>query len=671
MPSAHDFLVALALVLGVAAVTTIVFHQLKQPVVLGYLVAGLLVGPHVAAFPFTADTGLIQALSELGVILLMFSLGLEFRLGALLKVGPTALVTGLFETSVMVWLGYLAGRAFGWTPLQSIFAGAVIAISSTTIIARAFEELKVKDPVKSLVVGVLLVEDLVAIVLMASLTAVATGAGLSAEEVGLTLGRLAAFLAVLVVGGLGLVPRLMRLVLAQGRDEMVMVTAVALSFAFALLASAAGYSVALGAFIGGSLVAESGEGHRVEQLVRPIRDLFAAVFFVSVGMLFDPMLLADSWPVVLALTALVIGGKVVFVSLGVFFTGRGVRTAVQSGLSLAQIGEFSFIIAGLALTLNTGGSTLYPVAVAVSAITTLLTPTLIRSAPRVADAFDRSLPRRVQTWVSLYGSWLERLKAPRADAVSKERKLVRLLLLDVGSLVATLITLSLLLPRVDGVPRLALLGLGGAILAPLGFGLARVLRALGDTLAERALPAHGRVDLARAPRQALAALFRVVAAVLVLAPALALLSPFLPSLWITVTSVSLLVVLLVSFWRRATDFEGHLRAGAEIVAETLSHRPPVSAHGAPAPDVLQAVRAQLPGLGEPVACTVPTGSPAVGQSLAELNLRGLTGATVLAIHRGAGDVLFPSAAERLSAGDVVALAGTTESVTAARALLTQ
>lgn len=666
MPSAHDFLVALALVLGVAAITTVLFNKLQQPVVLGYLVAGVLVGPHAGWFPLNADQSLIHALSELGVILLMFSLGLEFRLGSLLKVGPTALLTCLFECSVMLWLGFLVGRSFGWTSLEAIFTGAVVAISSTTIVARAFEELKVKDPVKGVVVGVLLVEDLVAIVLMATLTALATGATLTAGSVGLTLGRLGAFLAALIVGGLLLVPRVMKLVLAQRRDEMIVVTAIGLSFGFALLASAAGYSVALGAFIAGSLVAETGEGARVEHAVRPVRDLFAAVFFVSVGMLFDPAMLKDSWLMVLVLTALVIVGKALFVSLGAFFTGNGVRTSVQVGLSLAQIGEFSFIMAGLGLSLNAAQPSLYPVAIAVCALTTLTTPTLIARAPKIAEAIDSRLPHRVQTLVSLYGSWLERLRAPSAHTASRVRKLVRLALIDAAVIVATLIVLSLLESRLDGLPRAALLAVGAVTVLIVGFGFTRVLRALGDAVAERAMPPTGRVDLSRAPRAALAAAFRVLIVMLVFAPALALLSPFVPPMWLTAVMVLVLIALLFTFWQRATDFEGHLRAGAEVIAAALA-----SGTSNTSEDSLHGVREQLPGLGEPSSFVVGPQSVAAERTLAELNLRGQTGATVLAIHRGDGDVVLPTAGERLRVGDVIALAGTSESVDAARALMSR
>lgn len=666
MQNTHHFLVTLAAVFGVAGVTTIVFNKLRQPVVLGYIAAGLLVGPNLPFFPLTADVALIEELSELGVILLMFALGLEFRLGNLFKVGPTALLTGLFETSLMLWLGYLVGRAFRWTPMESVFLGAVVSISSTTIVARAFEDLKVKDPVRGVVIGVLLVEDLVAIVLMTLLTAVAAGRNVSAGDFALTIGRLVAFLAALLVAGLLVVPRLMKLVFKQDSKEMLAVAAIALCFGFALLANAAGYSVALGAFIAGSLVAETGRGHDVEQVIRPVRDVFAAVFFVSVGMLLDPRLLVDWWPHVLAVAAVVIIGKVTGVSLGVFFTGNGVKTAVRSGLSLAQIGEFSFIIATLGLSLGATRPFLYPIAVAVSALTTLTTPSFIRAAPTVSAKVEGALPARVQTWVALYSSWVERLRGAKDGRVrSPIARLVKLLLLDMVVVLATVLTVALLARSLAEPWRWALLGLGAAVLAGVGVGLARVLRTLGDTLAERALPAAGRVDLARAPRRALSALLRVVVGALVMAPALAVLSPFVKSAWVAGVAVVVLLVLLGTFARSAADFEGHLRAGAQVVAAALS-APPSSKREE---DTLHQVRTQLPGLGEPVPCEVPAASPVVGKTLAEINLRGLTGATVLAIHRSDDDVLLPSAGETLNGGDVLALAGSTEAVTAAQALL--
>src|SRR5512145_2344531 len=278
MHGPFEFLKALTIVLGVAAVVTVLFQRLRQPVVLGYLIAGLIIGPHVPV-PLVADREIVQTLSELGVILLMFALGLEFSLRKLVRVGPTAGVTAVVQSSIMVWLGFVAGRAAGWTVLESVFAGAIVAMSSTTIIAKAFDDLRVRGPLRDLVVGVLLVEDLFAILFMAVLTAVATGAGVSPGELGATLGRLGAFLAALLGAGMLVVPRTIRYVRRLGRPETLLVVSLGLCFGMAFLALEAGYSVALGAFLAGSLVAESGEGHAVEELVRPVRDLFAAIFF--------------------------------------------------------------------------------------------------------------------------------------------------------------------------------------------------------------------------------------------------------------------------------------------------------------------------------------------------------------------------------------------------------
>ncbi len=259
MHATHAFLTALTMVLGVAAVTTILFQRLRQPVVLGYLLAGLIIGPHVP-IPLVADPEIVETLSELGVILLMFSLGLEFRLRTLLRMAPTAGVTAFVQCSLMVWLGFLTGRLFGWTPIESLFAGAVIAISSTTIIAKAFDEQKICGRLREIVVGILIVEDLIAILLMAVLTAIATGNRLSAGSLAATVGRLAAFLVGLLVVGLLTVPRAVRAVVRLDRPETTVIASVGICFGIALLARAFGYSVALGAFIAGSLVAESGRG---------------------------------------------------------------------------------------------------------------------------------------------------------------------------------------------------------------------------------------------------------------------------------------------------------------------------------------------------------------------------------------------------------------------------
>jgi CPA2 family monovalent cation:H+ antiporter-2 len=682
MQDAHEFLRSLTVVLAVAAVTTVVFQRLRQPVVLGYIIAGLIVGPHLP-IPLVADPGVVQALSELGVILLMFSLGLEFSLRKLMAVGPTAGLTALLQSSLMVWLGFTIGRLFGWTTLESLFAGAVIAISSTTIIAKAFEEQGISGKLRELVVGILIVEDLIAVLLMAILTGVASGTGLAAGPLAATVGRLVAFLVMLVAVGLMVVPRTIRAIVRLGRRETTLVASIGICFTIALLAQAFGYSVALGAFLAGSLVAESGEEKQIERLVEPVRDMFAAVFFVSVGMLIDPRLVARHWPAVLALTAAVVVGKVAGVSLGAFLTGSGMRTSVQAGLSLAQIGEFSFIIAGLGLALRATGDFLYPVAVAVSALTTLLTPWMIRASEPIAAWVDHKLPKPLQTFAALYGSWLEELRSRRPAAAARLglRRLLRLLVLDAALVAGIIVVTSASIRTVvafaadrlglsEAVARSLAIATAIALSAPFCIGVVRISQKLGLTLARLALPAEKdrRVDFAAAPRRMLIVTFQLASVLLVGLPLLALTQPFLPGASAAAVLAVLMAVLSVAFWRSATNLQGHVRAGAEVVLEALAaqSRPPGVPTGG---DTLEEVHRLLPGLGTLSAVRLEPGSAAVGETLAKLNLRGRTGATVLAMTRRDGAVLVPTATERLREGDVLALAGTREAIEGARATL--
>ena len=681
MHGAQELLAALTVVLGVAAVVTVVFQRLRQPVILGYLIAGLIVGPHLPV-PLVADQAMVRTISDLGVILLMFALGLEFRVRSLFRLGATAGVTAVVETSLMAWLGFTAGKLLGWTAIESLFTGAIVAISSTTIIAKAFDEQGVTGPRREFVVGILIVEDLIAVLLMASLTAVSSGAGLSAGALASSTGRLAGFLVALVVVGMLVVPRAMRAVVRIGRPETTLISAVAVCFATSLVAQALGYSVALGAFLAGSLVAESGETPTVARLIAPVRDVFAAVFFVSVGMLIDPALVARHWGAVALLTAVVIAGKTVGVGLGAFLTGSGVRTAVQSGMSLAQIGEFSFIIAGLGLALGATRNFLYPVAVSVSAVTTLSTPWLVRASGATAAYVDRRLPRALQTFAALYGTWIEGLRAapePRTrDAVV--RRLVRLLAGDAVILAALAIGSAVTYARVvAGLGRW--LGVGAAPLrwlvvvadvalaAPVATGVVRVARRLALALAERVLPvtAAGAVDPAAAPRGVLVVTIQLTIVLLVGAPLVALTQPFLPGPQAAGALALLVVALAVAFWRSATTLQGHVRAGAQVIAavrrsQARGERPLTR-------QSLAQVETMLPGIGAPVPLTLTAESPAVGRSLAELNLRGLTGATVLEIHRGDEDVLVPGAQEVLRSGDVLALAGTRDAIASAFELL--
>jgi CPA2 family monovalent cation:H+ antiporter-2 len=679
MHDVHAFLQSLTIVLGVAALTTVLFQRLKQPVVLGYILAGLIVGPHVPV-PLIADRGIVQTLSELGVILLMFSLGLEFSVGKFVRVIPTAGFAAIFQSSVMLWLGFLTGRLFGWTNLESIFLGTVIAISSTTIIAKAFEEQGITGHLRTLVVGILLIEDLIAILLMALLTALATGAGLSAGALATTVGRLAAFLIVLLAVGFLVIPRFVRFVVAINRAETTLVATIGICFGMAYIAQTFGYSVALGAFLAGSLVSESGHAEAIERLVQPVRDLFAAIFFVSVGLLIDPRMIAAHWDIVLVLTITVILGKILSVSFGAFLTGNGTQTSVRAGMSLAQIGEFSFIIASLGVALGATRELLYHAAVAVSAITTLTTPWLIRAAEPAAVFIDRKLPLPLQTFASLYGTWFERLQAGSVGRKpTGARYWMGYILLDVALLTGLIVGVGLDLDlfvrtvvRTTGMgptaARILVISGAFALSLPLLLGLGRLARRLGETLAERALPHRaGKVDMDAAPRRALVVTLQLGVALLAVIIILAVTQQFLP----TYSGPLILAILVVGFaiaiWRDTRDLQGHVRAGSQAVVEALSRYGQAGSGDVRSGDAaLDDVNRLLPGLGAPVAIRIQEQSPSANKTLAQLNLRGRTGATVLAISRDGDQILVPPANERLRAGDLLALAGTQEAIAAAR-----
>ncbi|MGH7471380.1 MAG: cation:proton antiporter, partial [Longimicrobiales bacterium] len=512
---AEHFLGTLVLVLVTAGLTATVFQRLRIPVIFGYLMAGLIISPNFPLIPLAADEQTVHALSELGVILVMFALGLEFSLRRVIKIFPTAGVVGLAESSFMGLIGFLIGQAFGWTTLESVFAGAIVAISSTTIIVKAFQEQGIKGGFTDLVFGILIVEDLIAILLLAMLTTASPQAGLSFSTIASTSARLLVFLVAFLVIGLLLIPRLTRHLVRVGRQETIVVAMVGLAFGSALVALTFGYSVALGAFMAGALAAESGVAETVEHLIQPVRDLFAAIFFVSVGMLIDPALIAENWVAVLLLALAVMMGKVLAVSTASFLTGYSVPTSVRTGMSLAQIGEFSFIIAGVGLANGATRPFLYPVAIAVSALTSLTTPWLIRSSQPLANRLDRSLPKPMQTFVALYGSWIERIRTPsRAERGSW--RLTGLLFADVLLIAVLIVGFALELPRLTSmlgnafelqpsVARGIVLGAATLLGAPLLYGLLHTSRMLAQRLALRALPSspENQIDYSAAPRRAL------------------------------------------------------------------------------------------------------------------------------------------------------------------------
>lgn len=669
----HGLIYDFALVLSVAAITTVLFRKLKQPVVLGYLLAGMIVGPYIP-IPLLADTDRIQTLSELGVILVMFAIGLEFSFRKLLRVGPTAGVVAVIQICIMIWLGYLIGQAFGWTSIESIFTGAMIAISSTMIIAKAFAEQRVSGKVSELVLGILIVEDLAAILLLAMLTAFTAGSGLPADALLATAFRLCLFLVAFVFIGILVVPKVIHMILKLNSPETLLVSSIGICFASALLAQKMGYSVALGAFIAGSLVAESGHAHQVEHLVGPVRDIFAAIFFISVGMLMDPRSLLEHWQAVLVITAIVLAGKMLSVSLGAFLTGLDVRSSVKAGMSMAQIGEFSFIIVAAGLSTAAIRDFLYPVAIAVCVITTFTTPWFIQKSDVAASFLDRILPERLLTLTTLYTSWVKSLRKEKpATEKSQLRRTLIVLALDAMILIVIVIVSSVsekkLTQMLVGMTQLQNHVAAGILIAgvcilclPFVVWIVRSARVLGATLAAGALPRRAALDTGEAPRNALTLILELLTVLVVGLILLAATQPFLPALSGPVFLLMILSIFAFMVWRGAADLQSHFKAGAQIVAEALSN-------ASYSEESIHDVEQLLPGLGEISSIAIGESTAAVGKTLADLDIHGQTGALVVAIRRDPEGVIVPGGKVQLRLGDVLALVGTEEAIESAKLIL--
>ncbi len=405
MAHVPQLIVDLSLILTIAGVITLIFKKLKQPIVLGYILAGLLVGPNFKLFPTITDIKTIEIWAEIGVIFLLFNLGLEFSFKKLVKVGNTAAITGLFEVSLMLVAGFTTGQLLGWSKIDSLFLGGIIAISSTTIIFRAFDELGLKtQQFTKIVLGILVIEDLTAVLLMVLLSTLSISQQFAGFELLQSILKLFFFLTLWFLGGIFLFPTLLRRYRNLMNDESVLITSVALCFGMVFLVTQAGFSAALGAFIMGSILAETTHAEKIEHLLKPLKDLFGAVFFISVGMLINPSLLMEYAVPTAILVLVVIIGKTAFVSIGAVISGQPLKKSIQSGMSLSQIGEFSFIIANLGLSLKVTSEFLYPIAVGVSVITTFTTPYMLNASEPFYNLINKILPEKWRHYLNRYSS---------------------------------------------------------------------------------------------------------------------------------------------------------------------------------------------------------------------------------------------------------------------------
>lgn len=396
MAETPNFISDLALILIVAGAVTILFKKLRQPLVLGYVVAGFIVSPHMPYTMSVIDSSSVGTWADIGVMFLLFSLGLDFSFKKIMKMGASPVISTCTIIFCMMTLGIIVGHSFGWKRMDCIFLGGMLAMSSTTIIYKAFNDMGLRQQkFTGSVMSVLILEDILAIVMMVMLSAIAVGSGADGEQMVGSIAKIVFFLILWFVVGIALVPLFLRSVRRLVNDETLLIVSLGLCCLMAVLSTKVGFSSAFGAFVMGSIISETIEADKIERLVSPVKDLFGAIFFVSVGMLVDPAILVEYALPIVVLVITILVGQAVFGTLGFMLGGQSLKSAMRCGFSMAQIGEFSFIIASLGLSLGVTGHFLYPVVVAVSVITTFLTPYMIKLSVPCYSYVERHLPENL------------------------------------------------------------------------------------------------------------------------------------------------------------------------------------------------------------------------------------------------------------------------------------
>ena len=672
-----SFLQDLAVVMIAAGIVTLLFQRLKQPVVLGYIVAGILIGPNFSAlfldedgFRLVHDRETIESLAELGMVFLMFSLGLEFNLRKLGRVAATALVAAPLAIMLMVFLGYQVGQLMGWTPVSSLFLGAIISIASTSVIVKVLKEMKRdREPFAELIYGILIVEDLLGVVMIVLLTGIASTGDLGLQSMLVSTGKLLVFLVTVPVVGLLLIPRLLNFVARFESNERLLVAVLGLCFGTALVAAKLGFSVALGAFLVGAVMAESSQIHRIESLVEPVRDLFTAVFFVAIGLLVDPVLLWEHIVPIAGVSIVVIVGQVLGNTFGTIVAGHDLRTAVRVGTGLSQIGEFSFVIATLGLTLGVTDPSLYPIVIGVALVTTVFTPSLIRCADGVTDHILCSAPKPLVGYLALYKDWVERFKGGQWNSLAWKLSRKWILQMAINMfLVAGIILGAAYLARLQPVwltkwnlksdtLRTALWGASLIFSLPMIIANLRKLQALGMLISEATVK-HNRAGERTQSLRAVVANACLIAGTTGMILSVTLLSSaLLPPLKIMLALVVVVAVLAWLQWR----FLVRVYARAQIaIKETLeSHE--ISQSREVQQELLRAAHLESVCLNK--------GSASLGQAIAVLGLREETGVSIVGIERDGERILNPGGGEVILEGDVVLLLGEKDQLEQARVKL--
>ena len=632
----------LALILAVAGVTTLLFKWLKQPVVLGYIVAGFLCSGNFL-LQGVSNMGTVDIWAEIGIIFLLFSLGLEFSFKKLMNVGGPALMTALVVIVGMMCSGFMAGRALGWTSTDSIFLGGMLSMSSTTIIIKAFDDLGLRSQkFTSLVFGVLVVEDLFAVVLMVMLSTLFVQRAVEHVVIAEQLFKLIFFLILWFVVGIYLIPTFLKKIRKFLNQETLLVISLGLCLIMVVLATYAGFSSALGAFIMGSILAGTVQAESIEKVIAPVKDLFGAVFFVSVGMLVEPAMLVQYIVPIVFLTVVVIVGQIFYGTLGFLVSGQNLKIALQSSFSLAQIGEFAFIIASLGLSMGVTSSFLYPVAVAVSVVTTFTTPFIIRLSDPAYHRINRLIPKRMKALLARYSAGSQTVNSEREWMSLLKKSLLNMFIYCVLLGGVVWISSSYYSPFVE--ERFE--GFAGKLIATTTTILFMTPRVWG--LAVRHLNRRLFVPLWNDPRfnHGLLVSLIVLRILLALMFVLTVVAHLSSYRWGALMAFAILLLLLALFWRRIK--RGYLRFEQRFFTN-------LNEKDASTVVTTGNYRAKFLHMAK---MTVSADSPLVGRCFRELDLRLRYGVTVVSVLRGSHRYNAPGASMVLMPSDEISVVGT-------------
>ena len=648
----------LAVILVTAGVITVLFKWLKQPLVLGYILAGFFIGPYFPWFPAVKDTASVHVWSDIGIVFLMFALGLEFSLKKLKKVGGTGAITALTELAIMFLIGNTVGHLLGFSDMSCIFLGCMMSISSTAIIIKSFDDLKLKQQkFTATVTGVLVVEDIVAVLLLVVLSTLSVSRSFDGGALVGQMVKLVFFLIVWFVFGIYLIPTFLRWMRRYMTEETLLLVAVGLCFGMVVLAAQAGFSTALGAFVMGAILAETIEADVIHRLITPLKNLFGAVFFVSVGMMVQPSVLGRHWLSIIVIAASIIVFKSLSATIGVLLSGKPLRTAVQSGFCFCQIGEFSFIIAGLGMSFGVIDENLYPIIVSVSILTTFVTPYMIKGALPAYDWLEPKLPERLKRTIERYSQ-----NSARADADNRatmggfvRRQLSGILLHGAILAAISLLSIGLLRPFLDGlfrslaVPQIwsRLIGLVVTLVLMAPFLWAVTVKNVSKRKIREIFATYRFSQAVVIPILVLRYFVALFAVGTVVAGYVDLAVGFL-------MVIAVIVVAVVLFSRKADGFYGQFE---ERFTKNLNLRQAQTSFHIP------------PGMENEFAMErlrMTAASPLAGKTLAESQLRERYGANIVTIERGEQVFDLPGKDAILMPADVLTVIGTDDQVAAIR-----